>query len=136
MSYRIKDKCIGCTLCAINCPVKAIFGIKKSKHEINPDICIECGLCGKLCNIGAVEDENGNIVKKMKKEEWKKPVFDYSLCVACGACITDCPTNSIILSKRLTDKDKNLYPVLKETQECISCGFCENTCPVEAVKLI
>lgn len=54
-SYHIDaDKCIGCTLCARNCPVDAISGIVKKPHEINTDVCIKCGVCMDKCRFGAV----------------------------------------------------------------------------------
>lgn len=55
ISYVIdKDKCVGCTLCAKNCPVKAISGSVKQPHEINPDVCIKCGKCLSGCKFGAI----------------------------------------------------------------------------------
>jgi len=53
----VADKCIGCTLCARNCPVKAIAGEVKKPHEIDSEKCIGCGKCKTVCGAGAVSVE-------------------------------------------------------------------------------
>ena len=69
--YVDETKCIGCGICAQNCPVETPnefdegLGIRKAIYvpfpqavpliyTIDKEVCIECGLCEKVCEAGAV----------------------------------------------------------------------------------
>ena len=54
ITYTITDKCIGCTICAQRCPVKAIPLLPYQRHEIEQEKCIKCGTCKQVCPTEAV----------------------------------------------------------------------------------
>ncbi len=58
LTYEIvTDKCTGCTICAVKCPVKCITGEKKQVHLINQEACIKCGDCYSRCKFDAITVE-------------------------------------------------------------------------------
>lgn len=48
------DRCVGCTVCARNCPVGAISGERKLPHTIDPARCTRCGACQERCKFNAI----------------------------------------------------------------------------------
>lgn len=136
MSYRITDKCKGCTLCSKNCPVVAITGQMKQQHTIDPDRCVSCGLCGKLCAFGAIVDDRGATAVKIPKDQWKKPEIDPALCAACSVCVENCPKECLSISDPRYHGDITMVALLRTPGDCIGCGICADRCPVGAITLI
>ena len=50
---------------------------------------------------------------------------DKELCIGCGACVSVCPTNSLVLNEDGKCEINN--------ESCIQCLACITTCPVEAI---
>ncbi|GAB4332061.1 MAG: NADH-quinone oxidoreductase subunit NuoF [Calditrichia bacterium] len=56
IQYRVvAENCTGCMVCARNCPVNAISGERKQVHEINQELCTQCGACYDACKFDAIE---------------------------------------------------------------------------------
>jgi fumarate reductase flavoprotein subunit len=59
MVYQIdRSKCLCCHNCALECPKEAI-SYQGTGYTVNPDLCIGCGKCARLCNVGAAQPVGG-----------------------------------------------------------------------------
>lgn len=83
---------------------------------------IAAGYGGAIKNIGMGLGTRGG---KLEMHAKVKPVFNHSLCKACGKCIESCPVNAIVLKEyAIMDKEK-----------CIGCATCIEVCPYGAVEI-
>lgn len=64
MTYVVTDECVKCkyTDCVEVCPVDCFY-----EHElmlvINPDECIDCGVCVPECPIDAISEESPELIE-------------------------------------------------------------------------
>ena len=91
----------------------------------NPDKCILCGLCVRVCDevvgataLGLVDRGFNTIVK---------PALDIDLrdtdCISCGQCVNVCPTGALTESMQIAKQ----VPVREQTCETV-CSFCSVGC--------
>lgn len=135
MAYSISRECVGCTLCAKNCPVQAITGELKQLHTINPERCVECGVCANFCNKQAVLAPNGQPAEKLPKEQWKKPVFKTDECSACQLCVAVCRKELIRISLPKFKGDTKVWAELTDEAKCVGCARCEQACPLHVITM-
>lgn len=50
-----KKKCINCMRCVHFCPENCILIKQGKRDKIDPDYCKGCGLCAKVCPVGAIK---------------------------------------------------------------------------------
>ena len=57
ITYRITEKCIGCTKCAQRCSRDAIAMNPYNRHEIDQELCVKCDTCRRHCPAEAIVKE-------------------------------------------------------------------------------
>lgn len=133
MAYQITALCNGCTVCAELCPVSAIHGEKKSRHQVNPVRCIDCGVCGRACPQEAVLNGEGQMVNRLPRKQWPKPVVNRDLCSACSMCVEICGKHALSISLPTSKTDLQVYAFLSHPKACVGCEQCAQICPLQAI---
>ena len=78
MTFVVTDKCIKCkyTDCVSVCPVDCFYE-GENMLVINPDECIDCGVCEPECPIEAIKPEAEDLIKwveinRLYSSKWPK----------------------------------------------------------------
>lgn len=125
------QKCTGCRLCELVCPVvhEGVSNAARSRIRIVkweeeglyvPMVCRQCedAPCANICPVGAVSrDEDRGFLN-----------IDYETCIGCRSCVTVCPFGAM----SYTMIDKKVF-------KCDLCGGdpqCVRFCDVKAVDFI
>lgn len=63
MTYVVTDECVKCkyTTCVEVCPVDCFYE-GELMLVINPDECIDCGVCEPECPVGAIKPESEELI--------------------------------------------------------------------------
>lgn len=109
-NYIVTNLCKGCIAqaCMNNCPRKAISRTEDRKAWIDPEKCVNCGICKELCPYHSivympVPCEESCPVGAITKDSNGVESIDEQKCILCGKCINACPFGSIIETTDLFD---------------------------------
>jgi [FeFe] hydrogenase (group B1/B3) len=113
-NYFVTNVCHNCVArpCIVNCPKQAISSETQQAY-INPEKCVNCGICMKVCPFHAivyvpVPCEEACPVGAISKDERGKEVIDYQKCIFCGKCSRECPFGAVMDKSQILDVLKHL----------------------------
>ncbi len=107
MPYVIQQEfCSACHQCRVECPVHAIT-FKNAKYWINPEKCISCGKCVKVCHNGCISNPDRPAPKAPPHEKLVK---------TCDVCVIGAGAAGIVAGAKCCDEGKRVI-VLEKMHE-------------------
>ena len=125
-------ECIGCTLCAIACPVDAIIGAPQMMHSVISRDCTGCDLCLEPCPVDCIDMI---VVETVEVRPLRLPRIDQDAldliqydCIHCGLCEPSCPRElapqALFWHRTEPERLQSL-----NLADCIECRLCDRVCP-------
>ena len=115
--------CMACLECVRACsmsfykvfdPDKSCIQIVEKKGTVKPMVCVQCGKCAKVCEVGAIKQNAKGVY-----------MIDKKLCTGCGKCVEVCPFGVMVKAEE--------SPV---STKCIDCGICAKACPMDVLEVV
>ncbi len=131
MSLYITEQCIGCGACLRICPVEAVAGKPKKRHEIDSQRCIECSACGRVCPSGSVVTILGEVIEQQPRSQWDIPHIDPKQCTGCGVCAETCPAGVL----EMEEAEGRRIAQAVHPGSCVSCEWCLDNCMFSAIEM-
>ena len=118
--YEVTNRCRGCIAhrCQKACHKDAIsFDEITHAARINKEKCINCGMCAKACQYGAIQNyqrpcEQACKVHAISMGEDNAANINIEKCVQCGACVYQCPFGAIMDKSYI----KEAIDILKDSE--------------------
>ncbi|MDR1114468.1 MAG: RnfABCDGE type electron transport complex subunit B [Candidatus Margulisbacteria bacterium] len=120
--------CLGFGDCQKACMFGAITFSEYGVPRIDPDKCLDCGVCLKVCP--------KKIIQRVLQREMKRVVCSNhdtpknaksacaASCISCGRCVKKCPFQAIEIKDNLAVIDP---------EKCTNCGECVKECLTGAI---
>ena len=104
MAYVIQQElCSGCHQCRTECPVGAIT-FRNVKYWIDPEKCISCGSCVKVCHNGCISDP----------ENPPAPVPAHGkLEMSCDVCVVGAGGSGMVAAAKAADEGLSVILLAK-----------------------
>ena len=125
-------------------PADEGLGNYRGRISFNPESCVDCGECIKVCAPTAIT----RVEEKVEGGSNITRSFDLTSCTFCGTCQDFCNEGSIKLTKdyhMVAEDTKDLIvsgttfkkeitgKITCDLDGCIFCGLCMRNCPKEAI---